>query len=585
MRIPAVVAAATALTLGLGSTVAIGLTAAADPPPSWTVNITTDPLLPDGELTFSGTKPSASVPTNVTVTSGETTESATCSGLDTDSFYCSYEPASGFSAGTGTITFLIGEGADFTVDFTVTAWASGAPSMGYEYTPAGVIATGTPTFPATKVAIEFYRFTGNESDLWESAGGCPAPGYDENPFDVVTDNSCSLSGLAPGIYNPYSQQDTGDGATSTGEFTSDYFVVPPSPTIDAQVNGDYSVYLSGTYPLGFVFELPTECTAYANVYETGDWNCGTAALELGSYTFSAQSYDNGGNENLSISDASYQTGGRSALATTDLTITTLTPSVGLTFEPGSVTVESTPQGVATVARTDLYEYVEYYYGSYPAWLADCGGPDPLGGEGYYWLGDRFDGIVGDGGDFGCTFGELTAGVWIVESQQDDGAGEATGAVDSQFFVVPATPGILSADANDDGSVTVTGTGTSGYPVHVVDADGAELCGPVDPDEGNGFSCTTDPLAAGEQALRAYSVDTGEGQYLLESNPYGLYITGGTSPLSEPVSVTVIPLLPAMSYQFIPGGVIIDGVPQGAGTVVRTEIWSWTPPAGEGGGFD
>ena len=170
MRIPAIVAAATALTLGLGGTVAIGLTAAADPPPSWTVDITSDPLLPDGELTFSGTKPADDVPTDVTVTSGETTGSALCTGLDTDTFSCSYDPAGEFSAGTGTITILIGEAA-FTVDFDVTGWTSGAPSMNYEYTPAGVIATGTPTFPASKVAIEFFRYTGNEADQWEAAGG------------------------------------------------------------------------------------------------------------------------------------------------------------------------------------------------------------------------------------------------------------------------------------------------------------------------------------------------------------------------------------------------------------------------------
>ena len=583
MRIPAIVAAATALTLGLGGTVAIGLTAAADPPPSWTVDITSDPLLPDGELTFSGTKPADDVPTDVTVTSGETTGSALCTGLDTDTFSCSYDPAGEFSAGTGTITILIGEAA-FTVDFDVTGWTSGAPSMNYEYTPAGVIATGTPAFPASKVAIEFFHYTGNEADQWEAAGGCPAPGYDGNPFDVVPEsNSCSISDLAPGIYNPYSQQDTGDGSSSTGVFASDYFVVPPTPTISASINGDYSAFLAGTFPVGFAIDAPDECTS-APYISGNEWWCYTSPLSIGSHTFSVQVYDDGGNGTEAISDATYRTGGRSAIATTDLTVTTMTPAVGLTFTPGSVTVESTPRDLGTVARSDLYEYVDYYY-SYFSWAADCGGPDPLSGEGgSYWDGDPFDGISPDQEDFGCTFPDLTSGPWIVESRQDDGDGGLSEATDSQNFFVPATPSILTADINPDGSVDVSGDAPYGYVVHVVDSEGTEVCEPVEPDDGDEWSCTTDVLSEGEQSLRAYAVDTGAGEYAVEGGiDDSTYVTGGTSAYSEEADVNVVPRVPTMNYGFIPGGVIIDGEPAGDGTVVRIDWYSWTP-GGEGGTF-
>jgi hypothetical protein len=580
MRIPAIVAAATALTLGLGGTLAIGLTAAADPPPSWTVDITSNPLLPDGELTFSGTKPADSVPTDVTVTSGVTTESALCSGLDTDTFSCSYDPAGEFSAGTGTITILIGEAA-FTVDFDVTGWATGAPSMSYYYSPAGVVATGTPTFPASKVAIEFFRYTGNESDQWEAAGGCPAPGYDGNPFDVVPEtNSCSISDLAPGIYNPYSQQDTGDGSSSTGEFASDYFVVPPTPTITASINGDYSAYLHGTYPSDFVFIPPAACT-YTDVYSWGDWYCTTGPLELGEHSFSAQVYDNGFHDNPDITDATYHPGGTSALATATLSVTTLTPAVDLSFDPGSVTVESTPRGLATVARSDLLWAVDYYdYYSYLDWRADCRGPNPIEGEGYGWDGDPFEGISPDLTDYGCTFPELSAGVWAVESRQDDGDGGVSNGTDSQYFVVPETPSIETADVNPDGSVDVNGYAPYGYEVHVIDSEGNEVCEPVEPDDGNEWSCTTEPLAEGEQSLRAYTVDTGAGEGSLD---YSTYVTGGTSAYSEEADVNVVPRVPTMSYEFIPGGVIIDGEPAGDGTVVRVDWYSWAP-GGEGGGF-
>lgn len=551
MRIPAVVAAATALTLGLGATVAIGLTAAADPPPSWTVDITSAPLLPDGELTFTGTKPSESVPTGVTVTTGTLTESASCTGLDGTDFSCSYDPAGDFTVGSGTISFLIGEGADFTVDFTVdgpAAPATGAPSMSYEYTPAGVIASGTPTSPASKVAIEFFRYTGNEADQWEAAGGCPAPGYDGNPFDAVTDNTCSLSDLAPGIYNPYSQQDNGDGSTSTGVFASDYFVVPPAPTISAEINGNYSAFLSGTVPAGFALDAPDECTSEPYFYND-EWWCYTEPLGIGSHTFSAQAYDDGGNSTEAISDedATYRPGGRSAVATTDLTVTTMTPAVELSFIPGGVTVGSTPQDLGSIARTDLYQRVEYdyYYSSYYywEWADDCGGPEPSDGEGGpYWEGDPFEGISPELTNFGCTFSELSPGAWSVESRQDDGEGGLSEATDSRYFVVPVAPVMASTSVTGGGSITVSGTSGPGDKVYVLNGAAQILCSTTSNPETGLWSCTTPALPNGGYDLRAYSEDIGAGEVKLDSD--STYVTGGLSDLSGLRVVTVdVPALP------------------------------------------
>ncbi|MEQ1736901.1 MAG: hypothetical protein ABL886_10935, partial [Rhodoglobus sp.] len=91
MRIPKIIAAFAAIALALGGSLAVGLTAAADAPASWTVSVSSFPLLPDGELTFSGTKPPGSVPTGVQVTAGdgELQELASCTGLDTAAFSCS----------------------------------------------------------------------------------------------------------------------------------------------------------------------------------------------------------------------------------------------------------------------------------------------------------------------------------------------------------------------------------------------------------------------------------------------------------------------------------------------------------------
>ena len=102
MRIPRIVAALAAVSLAFGATLAVGFTAAAEPPVDWTVDSITSPLYPDGTLEFSGTRPTDDVVDDVTVTpNGEGALSAACTGLDWGNtvWSCSFTPVGDFPVG------------------------------------------------------------------------------------------------------------------------------------------------------------------------------------------------------------------------------------------------------------------------------------------------------------------------------------------------------------------------------------------------------------------------------------------------------------------------------------------------------
>ncbi len=624
MRIPKIVAAVSAVTLAFGASLAVGLTASADAVANWTVDSITSPLLPDGTLEFSGTHPSDEQADDVTVTPfGESEVSVGCTGLDAGntSWSCSYTPAGGFPVGEGTITFFFTGAGSSAVPFTVSAFpdptpsptpsavASGPPGMTYDFSPAAVTAHGEPTDPATKVAIEFYDFTNNPSDYWESHGGCPAPGSENGTFFEVT-NTCSVSGLTPGILNIYSQQDTGDGETGVGVYADDYIVIPNTPVIDYSTkNGDYTVYLQGTSDLGFGVNILDNGEAIdcpVAFVEGNIWTCTTSVLDPGSHTFTAYAVDNGGNSTEAVPVSTYVAGGQSAISD-PLEVTFVWPAVSYTLVPGGFTVDSTPTGDGTVARTDLYQIAEGEY----VWIDSCGGPAPESGEGYYWVGDRFSGIASGQENYGCSFLDLPPGLYTIESQQDDGTGGPAYDTIYSSFVISDAPTITDwywSGGEGEGPsnfVDIDGTATPGYLVHVVDTDLQDVCDPALADSEGYWSCTTDGLPAGIQILSAYSEDTGAGESLI---PYYWgntnYTVGGLSALSDPIAVPIdTPLVPEMSYEFVPGGVVIDGDPTGLATVIRTDLYSWNladgfqvvdncggPPyegegGGEGGAFD
>ncbi len=595
MRIPKLFAAVAAVSLAVGASVSVGLTAAADPPSGWTIDSITAPLYPGDTLEFSGPRPVESVVDDVTVTPFESAElSASCTGLDFGNveFTCSLTPPTDFAVGDGTITFYQGSDS-FQVPFTVSGapeappeLASGPPTMSYVFSPGGVTAYGQPIAPATKVAIGFYEFLPEAEDQWDVAGGCPIPNSAEEETDgtfagVVTGaTSCGLSGLPAGIWNIYSQQDIGDGATGTGDFADDYFVIPSTPTIDtAHENWDSSVYLSGTAALGYEVRLldngsPVDCEVTGG---EGGWYCTTAPLAQGVHSFSAYLVDSGAGEDPSVPGSTYVSGGQSALsASVDVPVDLSRPTVDYEMVPGGFTVTTTVVGEATVARTDLYLEGDYYY----TWTDSCGGPAPELSEGYYWEGDPFFGIEPDQDNYGCSFLDLAPGPWTIESHQDDGSGEIQWDSTSDTFVIGSTPTIDGWATDEGDGIVIYGVATPGFLVHVVDAEGQEVCEPVEADEEGYWSCSTGSLDPAIYVVSAYTEDIGAG---VDSLPYYSsvnYSVGGLSALSDSVVVNAgVPLIPAMSYEFVPGGVVIDGVPTGDATVIRTDLYSWAAGPG------
>ncbi|MFM9878264.1 MAG: hypothetical protein ACKVOG_10550, partial [Rhodoglobus sp.] len=143
---------------------------------------------------------------------------------------------------------------------------------------------------------------------------------DTSPFSGITPGPlhCVSSVLAPGVWNPYSEQDTGDGQTPTDRWVDDYFVVPVAPTISAAtVDSLGSVTVSGTtVPGNRVYVLNGSiqilCTAVAT--ETGSWSCATPALANGGYTLRAYSEDLGAGENVAVPYSRYVSGGLSSLS-------------------------------------------------------------------------------------------------------------------------------------------------------------------------------------------------------------------------------------------------------------------------------
>ncbi|HEY4153443.1 MAG TPA: hypothetical protein VGM38_08995, partial [Pseudolysinimonas sp.] len=220
------------------------------------------------------------------------------------------------------------------------------------------------------------------------------------------------------------------------------------------------------------------------------------------------------------------------------------PNVSYAFGPSSVTVHGAPTAPATLAQTELWTWLPG-----EGFTLNDGNTCPEPND----TNDPF----GDAGSYNCSFGDLEPGVYNPASEQDDGTGSPTGDYVDDYFVVPEAPSI--EDINGDaGEVDLFGYGTVGDSIAVVMDGSTTVCSGVTVQDGEGggfWSCTTPQVSFGEHDLTAFQTDQGAGQddSILEDDPDIHYLTGGESPQSEIAEVTVDPV-PAVSYEFIPGGV-------------------------------
>ncbi|MFF1879115.1 hypothetical protein [Leifsonia sp. NPDC058230] len=144
----------------------------------------------------------------------------------------------------------------------------------------------------------------------------------------------------------------------------------------------------------------------------------------------------------------------------------------------------------------------------------------------------------------CAFGPLAPGIWeLTPLHLQRGFHENSAIGKAAYFVVPATPTITAA-ANDDRTVTVAGTGVAGDRVIVKGADHEHACSARVAADAR-WSCKSEVLKPGEYSFAATQVDVVSGTTARVD--CATYVSGGTSPRSQPVPVTVAP----------PGPITID----------------------------
>ncbi|HEY2557339.1 MAG TPA: hypothetical protein VGI08_09535 [Diaminobutyricibacter sp.] len=144
----------------------------------------------------------------------------------------------------------------------------------------------------------------------------------------------------------------------------------------------------------------------------------------------------------------------------------------------------------------------------------------------------------------CEFDALATGTWELKPHYPErGFDDQFKIEKAVYFVVPDSPTISAVD-NGDQTVTFDGTGVSGDRVIVKGTSHDRMCSATVGDGGQ-WSCTSGTLQPGDYSFAAIQVD------ISSRSSAGVdcatYVSGGTSPRSEPVPVTVAP----------PGPVTID----------------------------
>jgi hypothetical protein len=168
-----------------------------------------------------------------------------------------------------------------------------APVMNYVLgeSSIGISATGVP---GSEIEVEFYstRPGGEGGYEFDLIANCPAGedggGEGEGGFASFgpTPVGCTFDGLAPGVYNAFTQQSI-DGLYSP--YADDYFLIPSTPTFAAGVNEDRTVRFAGVGTPGYrvlVQNLAGTTVCEAIVGPGGTWSC-SAAPATGTQAFRA----------------------------------------------------------------------------------------------------------------------------------------------------------------------------------------------------------------------------------------------------------------------------------------------------------
>ncbi|WP_349897537.1 DUF2189 domain-containing protein [Parafrigoribacterium soli] len=238
--------------------------------------------------------------------------------------------------------------------------APNPPTMGYEFSPAAVAITGTgdPHGEGTHIEIYVVNVGAGEgnTNTFTPYPGCSRNGGDEGTAfataELSTTQVCTLSDLAPGVWNVFSWQAVG-GEQSL--YQDDYFRVPAAPTVTAQSSAPQSVTLSGSGTTGdivSVFENGAEVCQATVV--AGAWSC-TISTTAGPHSYTASELDQGlvvpGSGNYGDSNLYNAVSALSApaeVSVADLPGTPTTPTTPTTpVTPTTPTTPVTPEAPGT----------------------------------------------------------------------------------------------------------------------------------------------------------------------------------------------------------------------------------------------
>lgn len=185
--------------------------------------------------------------------------------------------------------------SDTSTAVTGTRLAYTKPTVTYGLGPAS-IAVNASADPWWDISVEVYAvevFPDEVGDYYDytllstcgtggEGGGEGASG--ETSF-AMESTSCNLGGLAPGIYNVYSNQYSEGGDSP---YQNDYILIPETPTLAVVSDEDGATFSGGGTP-GYRVEVRDAADAPvcgAIVQGSGAWSC-SVDLEPGEYSFRA----------------------------------------------------------------------------------------------------------------------------------------------------------------------------------------------------------------------------------------------------------------------------------------------------------
>jgi hypothetical protein len=212
------------------------------------------------------------------------------------------------------------------------------PAVSYRLAPGSITVIATPTngHGLDEIGIELYSWDAVNEFAGQARCG-DAIGTEAVPdipvgvaqSDDGTSLTCVFSGLAPGIWNPYSGQG-GD------VWVDDYFAIPVAPAIGSIADrGDGGATIAGTGTNGDLVTVTEGGTAICTATVAGGrWSC-DGHPGPGSHTFRAYQVDRGAGRDDAILEnddrIGYRTGGISALGTARSVVLTAPSTPGSTL--------------------------------------------------------------------------------------------------------------------------------------------------------------------------------------------------------------------------------------------------------------